>query len=70
MKLIGIIILSDVICTLSYWNETGCEGKQGTPIMLVGAEESDCEALIIVPSTFDAPGNEARETAKSVKVTC
>ncbi|VDC04173.1 unnamed protein product [Peniophora sp. CBMAI 1063] len=61
---------SDEQCTLSYWNQTGCEGQQGSPIALIGEQETDCEPLVILPSQFFGVGNPARETAKSLRVDC
>ncbi|KZV67459.1 hypothetical protein PENSPDRAFT_654023 [Peniophora sp. CONT] len=57
-------------CTLSFWNQTGCEGKEGTPITLVGEQQTGCEPLVVEGPVFEAPGNPPREVAQSVKVTC
>lgn len=60
----------DESCLLSFWNQTGCEGMQGTPFTLVGEQQTDCESLAIVGPFPGTVGGPPREVAKSVKVTC
>ena len=64
------MLVIDEQCTLNFWNQTGCEGAQGSPITLVGEQQTGCESLAVLGPFIIAPGNPPREVAQSVKVTC